>query len=116
MTTNGFGRLTTSARAVPEPINEAAFQRMIMDLARYNGWRVYHTHDSRRSEPGFPDLVIARRNSPLWLVELKSPRGRMTPAQWSWIDTLRTATGVRSEVWRPDDFDRIAAILSRDRR
>jgi hypothetical protein len=60
MTTNGFGRLTTSARAVPEPINEAAFQRMIMDLARYNGWRVYHTHDSRRSEPGFPDLVIAR--------------------------------------------------------
>lgn len=107
--------MTTEARQSLTAIDEKAFQRMVMDLARYNGWRVYHTFDARRSEPGFPDLVIAQRNRPLWLVELKSLRGRVTPAQWSWIDTLRTATGVRSEVWRPDDWERIVAILSRGR-
>jgi len=78
-----------------------------------NGWLVFHPFDSRRSEPGFPDIVLAQRNRPLWIVELKSLRGRMTAQQSVWIDTLRAATGVRAEVWRPDDFDRICALLRR---
>lgn len=105
--------MTTEAQSIVTAINEKAFLQMVTDLARYNGWMTYHPWRSDKSTPGWPDLVIAQRNRPLWLVELKTLRGRMTPAQWSWIDTLRTATGVRSEVWKPDDWERIVAILSR---
>ena len=116
------------ARSVLTAINEAAFQDQVLRLARYNGWMAFHDNatNARRTCPhcgeairqprnvsGWPDIVLAQRNRPLWIVELKSQRGRMTPQQASWIDTLRTATGVRAEVWRPDDFDRICALLRR---
>jgi hypothetical protein len=41
-------------------IREADFQATIVETARTLGWLIYHTHDSRRSSPGFPDLVLVR--------------------------------------------------------
>lgn len=49
-------RLPTS----PRWVRERDFQAAVMELARLLGWRVYHTWDSRKSEPGFPDLVLVR--------------------------------------------------------
>jgi len=70
--------------------------------AKVLGLLVYHTHDSRRSEPGFPDLVIAGRRGVL-IRELKTERGRVTLAQFTWLDALITA-GVDADVWRPADL------------
>ena len=67
--------------------------------AKTLGLLCYHTHDSRRSEPGFPDLVIAGRRGVL-IRELKTERGRVTLAQFTWLDALITA-GVDADVWRP---------------
>ncbi len=38
---------------------EGDFQAGVVRLAELRGWLVYHTHDSRRSQPEFPDLTLA---------------------------------------------------------
>ena len=52
---------------------EKEWQATVILTARTLGWTVYHTHDSRRSEPGFPDLVLARETL-LMFVELKTDK------------------------------------------
>lgn len=67
--------------------------------AKTLGLLCYHTHDSRRSEPGFPDLVIVGRRGVL-IRELKTERGKVTPAQTVWLIALEDA-GADVGVWRP---------------
>ena len=95
----------------PGRLTEAAFQRQVLDLAKLCGYRAYHTHDSRRSQPGFPDLVLVnpRRKHTLF-VELKTDVGRVTDAQQAWLDDLRRA-GAFAYVWRPTDWPQITQIL-----
>ncbi|NHI19925.1 VRR-NUC domain-containing protein [Phycicoccus endophyticus] len=62
----------------------------------------YHTHDSRRSNPGSPDLVIAGRRGVLYR-ELKTATGRLSRAQDEWLSTLVLA-GANAAVWRPEDW------------
>ncbi|MHA7145460.1 VRR-NUC domain-containing protein [Arthrobacter sp. TmT3-37] len=83
---------------------ETQFQNKITQLAKELGWLVYHTNDSRRSDPGWPDLVLAhpiRHRLIIW--ELKSKTGRATPAQFAWITALRTA-GINVGIKRPEDW------------
>jgi len=56
-------------------------------LARLAGFLVYHTHDSRRSEAGYPDLTITGKGRIIF-AELKSERGRLRPEQSIWLATL----------------------------
>jgi hypothetical protein len=87
----------------------AQVRRLAVDL----GWIVYHTHDSRRSEAGFPDLVLVNaRQGRILFRELKKMRGRVSAAQKIWIEGL-TAVGQDAAVWRPDDLveERILAEL-----
>lgn len=94
-------------------MTEAQLLQAVRDLAKLRGWLCYHTHDSRRSEPGFPDLVLVHpRTGQLRMVELKSLKGRVTPAQQKWIDALYAA-GVVVDVWRPGHLlnGRIGAAL-----
>ena len=86
-------------------MTEKQFQRAVVELATLCRWSVYHTHDSRRSAPGFPDLVLARRGV-VRFVELKTTRGKLSKAQAEWLD----ATG--GECWRPTMWDHIEATLS----
>lgn len=95
-------------------MKEATLQTQIERLARTLGWRIYHTHDSRRSNPGFPDLVLvhARQRRVLWR-ELKTQKGRVRPEQRAWLDDL-TAAGEDAAIWRPSDLieGRVAQELS----
>ena len=53
------------------PVREVEdFQPQVVKLAKLCGWRPYHTHDSRRSAAGFPDLILIKDG---WLIaaELK---------------------------------------------
>lgn len=81
-------------------MTEAQLQSMVVDTAKWAGYLHYHTHDSRRSKPGFPDLVLVHRtNGRLIFVELKSEKGRIRPEQQVWLETL----GIHHEayLWRP---------------
>ena len=74
------------------------------------GWQWYHTGDSRKSNAGFPDLVMVRER--VVYAELKKQSGKVSPEQQVWIDALRAA-GEEVYVWRPSDWDEICKILAR---
>jgi len=103
----------TRLATLPENINERTFQAAIVELAKLTGWKSYHTHDSRRSEAGFPDLVMTR-SSRLIAVELKTEKGRLTEDQRGWLEALASCPGVEVHVWRPGDWDAIERTLRRD--
>lgn len=92
-------------------LTERAWQAQVEAIARTAGWLVYHTHDSRRSVPGFPDLVLVC-GPRLIFAELKTQKGRITPDQQRWLDAL-TAASVEVYVWRPADNDDVVATLTR---
>lgn len=86
-------------------MTERQFQAAIVQLARTAGWRVYHTHDSRRSEAGFPDLVLVHaKRRQLLFMEVKSERGRLSKDQREWLDDLSKATLTAGGVVRPSDW------------
>jgi hypothetical protein len=62
----------------------------------------YHTHDSRKSPPGYPDWHIVGHGKSIFR-ECKTEHGRITKDQDQWISRLREA-GYDVEVWRPRDW------------
>lgn len=99
----------TAAR-VPA-MSEAELLAAVRQLARLTGWLVYHTHDSRRSEPGFPDLALANhRQGRVIFAELKTATGRITAKQEEWLAALASA-GCETALWRPADLPDIARVL-----
>jgi hypothetical protein len=85
-------------------VTEAQLQDAIRDLARIRGWMFFHPYDSRRSTPGFPDVVLVHpRTGQLLVAELKSAAGRLTADQAAWLAAL-AAAGVDARVWRPEDL------------
>ena len=98
-------------------VTEAAFQDTVIKFAEFFRWYVYHTHDSRRSQPGFPDLVLVR-NGQIIFAELKSARGRVSADQQGWINELErcawevgNANLLRVAVWRPANWPEIERVL-----
>jgi VRR-NUC domain-containing protein len=83
-------------------MTERELQAAVTDMCHWLGLRYYHTHDSRRSNPGFPDLVIVGAGGVLF-AELKSQDGRLRPEQKEWLHDLHAA-GAIARVWYPDDL------------
>lgn len=82
---------------------EKELQDHIVGVARALGFMAYHTHDSRRSEPGYPDLHLIHPGRGVSLFrELKSHKGRISPDQRKWGAAL-TAAGFDFDYWRPAD-------------
>ena len=97
-------------KVLDNALSERDFQRQVVLLAELMGWYVYHTYDSRRSNPGFPDLVLVRTPCVVF-AELKREKGRVTPAQREWADELSRCSGVEYYLWRPSDWDEIEEAL-----
>lgn len=106
--------MTPTAPTAPK-ITEAQFQQQVIDLAKLHGYRlIYHTYSSRRSAPGFPDLVLINEQRGRALFrELKTETGRVAPAQFDWI-TGMTLAGLDAGVWRPSHL--LSGRISRELR
>lgn len=80
-------------------MSEPALQARIKAMCKTLGLLAYHTHDSRRSDRGFPDLVIVGPHGLLFR-ELKQEAGKVEQVQADWLVALHQ-TGVGAGVWRP---------------
>jgi hypothetical protein len=92
-------------KSMPTKITEEQFQQQIIDLARFNQYDVtYHNPDSRRSQAGFPDLVLisSSRRRALFR-ELKTQDGRVRPKQQAVLLAM-VGAGLDADVWRPCDL------------
>jgi hypothetical protein len=80
---------------------ERDLQSEILKIARMMGWLCYHTYNSKKSAPGFPDLVMVHpRSGAILFAELKSATGKVTDEQDEWLRAL-AVRGV-AFVWRPE--------------
>ncbi|RDI73289.1 VRR-NUC domain-containing protein [Gaiella occulta] len=101
--------MKTAAAIALDDILEKDWQRQVIDLANTFGWqRPMHIYDSRRSEPGWPDLALVRDR--LVLLELKRENGRLTADQKRWIRALLEAH-VEVYVVRPRHYQELARVL-----
>lgn len=91
-------------------VTEKEWQAQLVSLARTLGFKhVYHTHDSRKSASGFPDLVLIRER--VVFIECKREKGKLTETQAAWILALNAA-GAEVYVARPRDLDNLAVLLA----
>lgn len=100
---------------------EAAFQAQVIELAHTFGWMVQHTRAAKQGDRwltpiagdvGFPDLVLVHPSRGILFVELKSPKGALSDAQYEWSRAIRDAGG-EWKLWRPKDLDAIQRRLSK---
>ena len=103
---------------------ERQFTSAIRREAELADWElIYHTHNSQRSDPGFPDLVLIR-DKRLVFAELKYDRGyedwdirtkrkaTISTEQKRWLDGLSRVDGIEVYLWRfPTDVNKILSIL-----
>ena len=89
-------------------MTEKQLQEYVRRSCKAQGLLYYHTHNSKHSPPGFPDCVIISTDPHCIIyAELKSEKGRVTPAQAGWLDalTLLAASSssnlMRVYLWRP---------------
>lgn len=76
---------------------------MVIQFAKVQRWFVYHTHDSRRSVAGFPDLVLLRPPQ-IVVAELKVGKNKVTAEQNLWLNLFEEC-GVPAYVWRDTEND-----------
>lgn len=91
-----------------DDVLEKEWQQQVVALLHVLGYRCYHTHDSRRSQPGFPDIVAVRDR--VVYLELKREKGVVADKQRDWLGALHRA-GAEVYVARPRHFDKLAAVL-----
>jgi len=100
----------------PTEGSEAALETTLRTYLASAGYLAYHTHNSKRSAPGFPDwAVIHPDGGPLFLWELKSQSqsAQPSPAQRRWLEALSKATTVETGLYRPSDWPRMQRLLER---
>lgn len=84
-----------------------------------------YTYDSRKSEPGEPDLrMVHPKRHQVIFAELKTEKGRLSKARWNksktrllpgqdeWGEALQSCLGVQYYLWRPSDWPCIEEILA----
>lgn len=91
--------------------SESEWMDEVRTIARLRDWPfVYHTHDSRHSAAGFPDLVLIRPPRMIF-AELKSEQGTTTREQSRYGEAINGCDAPVWEVWRPSDVDHVHETL-----
>jgi hypothetical protein len=97
---------TKQQDAMPEDV----LLQHIRATARRLGFVSYHTRNSRKSDPGFPDLLCCN-GTRILAIETKSATGKVTSEQALWLSMLQQTGKVETYVLRPADLPQIETIL-----
>lgn len=87
---------------MPRSRDEIEVQNQIIAVVKTLGYLTYHTHDSRRSEKGFPDLCIVGFGK-LMFIEFKAGKNTVTKEQQQWLDEFQIA-GVDARLYHVDTW------------
>src|SRR4029450_6032462 len=103
------------AATLPPHIGEADFQEHCEQVARRYGWLVHHAADSRRADPGLPDLIMlspiqADNTVTLVMLELKTQKGKLLTEQEQWQLRLGLVDRVVTGVLRPSGWANYVAL------
>ena len=104
--------------------SESDFQRQTIQFAQMHRWKVAHFRTMRTFKgnyitpvqadgAGWLDLICVRL-SRLIIVEIKSEKGKLSPAQKMWFDILQPladAGKIELYLWRPSQWKEIEVIL-----
>ena len=108
---------------MPNKTPEADFQKTLIQMAQYKGWKIYHSpkRQMKRNDgstyyataitadgKGYPDLTMVRKGR-LIFSELKTDSGRTSPEQDSWLEELGKCA--ECFVWRPKMWAEIERTL-----
>ena len=95
------------------PTTERELQQWVLAVAKMGRWMAYHTFDSRRSQPGFPDLILIRGTT-LIAAELKVGGNHPSPIQLEWLEAFAAVRRVEAMVIRDGaEYDGVAERLLR---
>ena len=82
-------------------MSETELQVNVVGLAEAHHFLHYHTHDSRRSPAGFPDLTLVHKHTGrLIFAELKTEKGWASPQQRLWLTSLQRSPA-EVFLWKP---------------
>lgn len=95
-------RIEAAALAMRETRGANCLTEYVRRACNARGIPHYHTHDSRHSQKGFPDFVIALKTGPLF-VELKKQKTRTSEYQVWWLNYF-ARSGQRCFLWRPSHW------------
>lgn len=103
----------TCLRVMRQPLHvpESALLKAVREAAQGAGYLFYHTYRSDRSAKGYPDATLVKPGHPLFMLELKTARGKPTMEQQAWLDALAQCTSVHAQVVRPADLEALVALL-----
>jgi len=104
-------------------ISERMWQDKVEQVAIINGWIVDHKIPMRfngrpftTGKAGMPDLILIHpRGHGILYVELKTERGKLSPAQIEVAAALR-ANGAEYYLWRPSQMHEVEERLGRWRK
>lgn len=101
---------------IVKQMDEKSWQDWIIREATDHGWKTYHTHNSRRSQPGYPDLAMVHPDHGYVLLELKrepTPKNpaKLRPEQRQWLALLQRV-GQRAYLARPRDIERVTRLIA----
>lgn len=91
--------MTPAQKIMADAMLEADFQQKVIERCDALGIRWYHVNDSRRDNPGMPDLILVGKV--VAYVELKSAKGKLRPEQEAFMTDLEKANA-HVLLWRPE--------------
>jgi len=106
-------------------ISESAWQKQVIEIAQYAGFRVAHFRGVRVQRKdgsvyyqtpvqaqgvGYPDLCMVKGNRLIY-AELKREGGKPTPEQVEWLEALSKVPGVECFLWKPSDYEVVLEVM-----
>jgi hypothetical protein len=94
-------------------VQSGVLQDRVATLCKDLGYLAYHTYNSKRSTPGWPDHVVCHPDGgPLYLFEYKCVGEGPSPAQQRWLEALARVTHVEAACYTPVDWPTIYTKLT----